>query len=86
MSVSLLRGIAATREELIGEEQVLREAVLRYAEKTEALNEKLDTQMVTAVEWGGLSRVEVSRVAGYKSHAAVRDAKRRIEKREAEVR
>lgn len=62
------------------------EAVIQYERDLARLKEKLDAAVVSAVDWGGEAPTAVARVAGYKSHAAIRDARRRVDARSTEVR
>lgn len=84
--MSLLEDVATRSNRIRDYERKLSEAVLSYRTCITNERELLDAEMVAAVDWGHLPPGEVAMVAGYKSHAAIRDARRRIEKREAEVR
>lgn len=84
--MSLLAQVAETRKEYLLLEANLADLIVSHRERMDELSERLDTEMVYAVDWGKHSWQEVAMVAGYKSKAAIRDARKRIEKREAEVR
>lgn len=84
--MSLLKQVADTRKEYLLLETNLAEMIVSHRERMDELSEMLDTEMVYAVDWGKHSPSEVAMAAGYKSHAAIRDARKRIEKREAGVR
>lgn len=63
------------------------QAVVDFESNIAAAQADLDSQIEHAVDKEGYTVTAISRVAGYKSHAAVRDAKRRVKERnEAEVR
>lgn len=64
----------------------LSEAIVRYQAMIDEEQERLDTAMVYAADWGTYTATEVAMTAGYKSRAAIRDARKRIEKRESELR
>lgn len=84
--MSLLESVADAREAYLRVERNLAATIIESQDQMRNLREALDVRMVYAVDWGNHSPTEVAMVAGYKSHAAIRDARKRIEKREAEVR
>ena len=57
------------------------ETVAQYERDIAAIQENLETVMVLAVDKYGHSASAVARIAGYKSHVSVRDARRRVEAR-----
>lgn len=84
--MSLLRTVGEISARKRNAERELSEAIVKYREEIEGVQEQLDTAMVYAVDWGKHSWEEVALVAGYKNKAAIRDARKRVEKREAGVR
>lgn len=84
--MSLLQNVADINRDIHLAEQNLADAIIQHRLHLVQKREELDTAMVYAVDWGNHPPTEVAMVAGYKSHAAIRDARKRIEKREAEVR
>lgn len=83
---SALQQIVDLRQALIDEERMYAEATSRLMEARERIQKQLDVAMITAVDWAKLPALGVAQLAGYKSHAAIRDARKRIEKRGIEVR
>ena len=83
---SALQQIVDLRQALVEEERLFAEALTRLFEERERIQRQLDVAMVAAVDWGKFPPTAVAQTAGFKSHAAIRDARKRIEKRGIEVR
>ena len=84
--MSLLDQVAEISKNIHTVQESLADSIVEHRTHLDQKREELDIAMVAAVDWANHSPTEVAMVAGYKSHAAIRDARKRIEKREAEVR
>lgn len=61
------------------------ESMVQFEKDISALQENLEATMVLAVDKYGQSARVVAKIAGYKNHASIRDVRKRVEARNAEI-
>lgn len=61
------------------------ESMVQFEKDIAALQENLEATMILAVDKYGQSAKVVAKIAGYKNHASIRDARKRVEARNAEI-
>lgn len=81
-----LREVHRVSEQISEKKRAFFEAELQHQKEMRELRSKLDSAMVAAVDWGKETATAVSKAAGYASHNAVGDARKRIDARNIEVR